>query len=128
MAKGVHFHLVMQRLYFIQLMTGYEGNIWIIGPQGKNVIWCRRPNPTISISGPTIHTLPKSQSMTVLLYSSLKIYDLNMPVTSSFVSYQMQLFLHSSSAISDLPNLDKNSNSFDVGLVDRSTLKLSDWL
>lgn len=64
----------------------------------------------------------------VIGYSSLKIYDVNMPVTSSFVSYQIQLFLHSSSAISDLPNLDKNSNSFDVGLVDRSTLKLSDWL
>lgn len=75
-------------------MTGYEGNIWIIGPKGENVIWDRRPKPTISISGPTIHTLPKSQSVAVLLYSSLKIYDLNMPVTSSFVTYQMQLFRH----------------------------------
>lgn len=67
-------------------MSGYEGNIRIVGPEGENVAWGCRPKETFSYSGATIHLLPESQSITVLLYPSLICFE--QPVTLSFVSYQ----------------------------------------
>lgn len=75
------------------IITYYTVISWVWG-QHKNCwtwrrecwAWGRKPEETFSYSGATIHLLPESQSMTVLLYPSL--ICLEQPVTPSFVSYQ----------------------------------------
>ena len=47
-------------VYFIQLLTGDEGNIWYVGPEDKMLPEAEGRQGNILSEGPTYHMLPES--------------------------------------------------------------------
>lgn len=103
-----HFHFAPTCRYYTVIDSyRYDGNIWIVGPEGEILDWDRRLKATFSPSGPTIHLLPSYQVNNCIVipftqYFTLKACD------TFFVSYQMILLSALNLAIPVLPSLDEN--------------------
>lgn len=56
-----------------QLLTGYDGKIWLVGLEDTNDATDRRPSTKCISEAPTNYMMPVPQSITLLLYFSLQM-------------------------------------------------------
>lgn len=56
-----------------QLLTGYDGKIWLVGLEDTNDATDRRPSTKCISEVPTNYMMPVPQSTTLLLYFSLQM-------------------------------------------------------
>lgn len=56
-----------------QLLTGYDGKIWLVGLEDTNDATDRRPSKKCISEVPTNYMMPVPQSTTLLLYFSLQM-------------------------------------------------------
>lgn len=49
-----------KRGIIIDLLTEYEGNICIVGPEGEDVVWGHRPRVAFFLSGPKVICCPNA--------------------------------------------------------------------
>lgn len=77
----------------INLLTGYEANIYFFGPKNTIVAKGRRPRETYLYEGPTNYMLHKSQSTTYLLYVSQQMQVHFQEATRHLCRTDLRIFL-----------------------------------